>query len=59
MEDLDKLDASDMYPRRIEAKEVLISQKDYEFVFPFADETAKLSERDHEFRVPLQGGNNL
>ena len=46
------LDASDVYPQRIKAKEVLISQKDDEFVFPNADGTAKLSGRDYKFRVP-------
>ena len=30
----------------------LPSNNDDEFVFPFADGTAKLSGRDHEFRVP-------
>ena len=34
LEDLETLDASDVYPQRIKAKEVLISQKDDEFVFP-------------------------
>ena len=48
LEDLEKLDASDIYPRRIKAKEVLTSQKDDEFIFPVADGTAKLSVRDHE-----------
>ena len=38
LEDLEKLDASNICPRRINAKEVLISQKDDEFVFPIADE---------------------
>ena len=33
-------------------REVLIRQKDDEFIFPFADGTAKLSGRDHEFREP-------
>ena len=51
LEDLEKLDASDIYHRRIKAKEVLISQYD-EFIFPVADSTAKLSGRDCEFRVP-------
>ena len=46
------MDASDIYPRRIKVKEALISQKDDEFVFPFADGTAKLFGRDHEFREP-------
>ena len=47
-----KLDASDIYPRRINAKEVLISQKGDEFIFPVADGTAKLPGKDHEFREP-------
>ena len=40
LEDLEKLDASEIfYPRRINAKEVLITQKEYEFIFPVADGT--------------------
>ena len=50
MEELSKLDASHIYPRRINAKEVLIRQKDDEFIFPFADGTAILSGRPYEFR---------
>ena len=38
--------------RRINAKEVLIRQKDDEFIFPFADGTAKFSGRDYDFREP-------
>ena len=49
LEDLEKLDASNIYPRRINAKEVLIRQKDDKFIFPLADGTAKLSGRDYEF----------
>ena len=52
MGELEMMDASDIYPRRIKAQEVLISQKDGEFVFPFADGTAKLSGSAYEFRVP-------
>ena len=52
LEDLEMLDASDIYPRRIKLKEVSISQKDDEFTFPIADGTAKLSGRDYEFREP-------
>ena len=52
LEDLETLDASDIYLRRIKAKEILIRQKDDEFIFPFADGTAKLSGRDYEFREP-------
>ena len=54
LEELEMMDASDIYTRRIKATEVLISQKDGEFVFPFADGTANLSGRDNEFRVPTQ-----
>ena len=52
LEDLEKLDASECNPRRINAKEVLIRKKDDEFRFPVADGTAKMSKRDHEFREP-------
>ena len=52
LEDLETLDASDIYPRRIKANEVLISQEDDEFIFPIADGTAKLSKRDYDFRAP-------
>ena len=52
LEEFEILDASDIYPRRIKAQEVLISQKDDEFAFPFADGTANLSGREYEFRVP-------
>ena len=37
LEELENLDASELYPRRINAKEVLIRQKDDEFIFPEAD----------------------
>ena len=40
LEDFEKLDASDIYHRRIKAKEVLISQYD-EFIFPVADGTVR------------------
>ena len=50
MEDLEKFNVSEIYPRRINAKETLIRQKDDEFIFPSADVTAKLSGKDYEFR---------
>ena len=49
---LEKLDASEIYPRRINAKVILIRQKDDEFIFPFPDGTAKMLGRDHEFGEP-------
>ena len=46
------MDASDIYPRRINAKELFISQEREELIYPAADGTAKLSGRDCEFREP-------
>ena len=50
LEELEKLDASEIYLRRLNAKEVLISQKVEEFMFPVAYGRAKLSGRDYEYR---------
>ena len=47
---LEKFDASDINPRRFNAEEVLMRQKDDEFEFPKADGTAKLTGRDYDFR---------
>ena len=52
IEELETMDASEIYLRRINAKEVLITQKGDSFIFPTADGTAKLSGRDYEFREP-------
>ena len=52
MEELENMDAAEIHPRRINAKEVLISQKGEEFIFSVADGTAKLLGRDREFREP-------
>ena len=53
---LGKLDASDVSPRRINAKEIWISQKGDEIIFPIADGTAKLSGRLRIPKTPLQDG---
>ena len=52
LEDLENMDASNIYLRRITAKEVLITQEDDEFKFATADGTAKLSGRDYECGAP-------
>ena len=52
LEDLERLEASQTYPGRRNAKEVLVSQEDDVFVFPAADGTAKLIGRDYKFREP-------
>ena len=48
LEDFEKLDVSNIYPRRINAKEALNRQKDDEFLFPIAEGTATLPGRDCE-----------
>ena len=51
IEELEKLDASETYSRRLNATDVLITPKDGEN-FPKADDPAKLSGRDYEFQEP-------
>ena len=52
IEELEILDASEIYPRRRNAKEVLRTHKNGDFVFLVADGSAKLSGRDYEFQEP-------
>ena len=52
IEELENMDASEIHPRRINAKEVLTPRRREYFIFPIADGSAKLSGRDHEFREP-------
>ena len=51
-EGLENLDASEIYPRRLNGKEVLITHGNGEFAFPAPSGTAKLSGRDYEFQEP-------
>ena len=48
------MDASEIHPRRVNAKEVLITHKDGENLYFLwqMDGSAKLSERDYEFQEP-------
>ena len=41
IEDLEEMDASELYARRLNAKEVLTPMKGEEFMFPVADRTFK------------------
>ena len=52
VEEIEKLDASEIYTRRLNAKEVLITHKDGEFVFLVADGSATSSGSDYEFQEP-------
>ena len=51
-EDILIAEIEEIYPRILNANEVLITQKDGEFVFPVADGSAKSSGRDYEFQEP-------
>ena len=44
-----------VYIKRLNAKEVLITRRDEEIVFPFAGGPAKLSGRNYEFQEPTLG----
>ena len=47
---LEKLDASEIHARRLNAKEVLMQEGD-EFIFPCAGGSAKLAGKDQAFRI--------
>ena len=47
--DLRNLDASEIYVRRLSAKEVLTPKNGEKLRFPFADESVKLAGRDQVF----------
>ena len=51
IEDLEKMDASEIHARRLNAKEVLTPQNGETFVFPIADGTVKLSGGDRVLRT--------
>ena len=59
VEELENLDASVIYARRLNAKEVLMPKTRAKFVFPVADETVKLVGRDQVFRKSTQSRNVL
>ena len=44
--------SSEIHLRRLNAKDVLITQRDDEFVFLVEDGSAKLSRRNYEFQEP-------
>ena len=50
LEELETMNASEVHPRMINAKEVLITQKGEEVIFPEEDGAAELFGRDYEFR---------
>ena len=52
VEELEKLDASEVHARRLNAKVVLIPKNGVNFKFPFADGSHKLAGRDQVWRTP-------
>ena len=49
IEELEQMDASEIYAKRLNAKEVLTPMSGEKFIFPIADGTVKLSGGDHRF----------
>ena len=52
IEELETMDASEIYSERLIAKEVLFPTKNGKFIFPAADGRINLSGRDQELRTP-------
>ena len=62
LEELETMDASEIYSKRLNAKEVIFPKQKGEFLFPAADGRITLSGRDQELRTstsirqrPIQG----
>ena len=54
IEELEKMDASEIHARRLNAKEVLTPRNGEHFIFPIADGTVKLSGGDQLLRTSGQ-----
>ena len=52
LEELETMDASEIYSKRLNAKEVISPKENGKFVFPAADGRINLSGRDQELRTP-------
>ena len=52
-EELETMDASEIYSKRLNAKEVIFPTKNGNFIFPAADGRIKLSGGDQELRTPI------
>ena len=51
IEELEVMDAFDLHARRLNAKEVLTPMKGYNFIFPVADGTVKVSGGEQRLRT--------
>ena len=52
IEELKTMDASEIYSKRLNAKEVMFPKENGKFIFPVADGRMKLSGRNQELRNP-------
>ena len=52
IEQLETMDASEIYSKRLNAKEVIFPKENGKFIFPIADGRINLSGRDQELRTP-------
>ena len=52
LEELETMDASDIYSKRLNAKEVIFPKENGKFVFPVAGGRIKFAGRDQELRTP-------
>ena len=66
IEELETMDASETYSKRLNSKEVIFPKEKGEFIFPDSDGRIKLSGGDQELRTPtlirehpIQGGSHL
>ena len=66
LEELETMDASEIYSKRLNAKEVIFPKEKGEFIFPIADGRIKPLGGDQELRTstlmrdhPIQGESNI
>ena len=66
LEELESMDASEIYSKRLSAKEVIFSKEKGEFIFPLADGRIKLLGGDRDLRTstlirprPIQGESHI
>ena len=66
LEELETMDASEIYSKKLNAKEVIFPKEKGEFIFPIADGRIKTPGGDQELRTstlirqrPIQGENHL
>ena len=66
IEELETMDASEIYSKRLNAKEIIFPEENGKFIFPVADGRIKTLGGDQELRTstlirdrPIQGESNI